>query len=155
MESSDPISPMRRSLSDARLDGAESELVPDFLSERETTAVVNFKRTRTLTAKGQQYETLLKETNLDKALKELKNIMNNIELTWLDHGSDILRKNRHNLEKYRNNLQILQEDLRRIASIESHHELINSCNEQNKEALELRKRLGERIFELEREETRS
>ena len=114
------------------------------------------KRTRTLTEKGLDYMKSLKEKAYNKAYRELKDKIIGLDMTWTDiKVPDVLRKERLELEECRRNLE---KDMCEYAAFmtEEHAERIfEIAVNALRQAEELRKRVGEMIFEIEKEEIRS
>lgn len=112
-------------------------------------------RKRTLTGRGQDFVESLKIKNMKQAAKALENKINKVELKWIDEGSDFLRNSRHDLEKTHG---LLEKQYSERSWDQTKHEnssLLQHCDKVNQQALELRKKIGERIFELEKEESRT
>ena len=116
------------------------------------------RRKRIMTAKGQEFVERLKFNKIKGESKELEALLNNVDLNWLDEDANSLRNSRQEIEKYRCCLETALEQYLTISSDlskQENNELIQRCKMLNYQALEFRRKLGDRVFELEREETRS
>ena len=135
----------------AQLDGEVEE--PEGAREHSSLRAV---RTRKLTEKGLEYQRNLKGKTYHTALNDLRVTIDQIDMEWNDTiDTNILRDLRARLEVRRKDLNQAQSEYAALLSEEEVKHCMDESNFPLKQALELRQRIGEMIFELEREELRS
>ena len=114
------------------------------------------KRLHTYTEKGLQYKLSQKEKDYIRAKKELKGKIDSVSMIWTDLShSDTLRKERAVIEELRKNLDETHSEFVMLLQHDEARGVITEAEYLCKQAVELRSKISERIFELEREEMRS
>ena len=114
------------------------------------------KRLHTYTEKGLLYNLSQKEKDYIRAKKELKGKIDSVSMIWTDLShSDTLRKERAVIEELRKNLDETHSEFVMLLQHDEARDVITEAEYLCKQAAELRSKISERIFELEREEMRS
>ena len=114
------------------------------------------KRLHTYTEKGLLYNLSQKEKDYIRAKKELKGKIDSVSMIWTDLShSDTLRKERAVIEELRKNLDETHSEFVMLLQHDEARDVITEAEYLCKQAVELRSKISERIFELEREEMRS
>ena len=114
------------------------------------------KRPHTYTEKGLQYKLSQKEKDYVRAKRELKGKIDSVSMIWTDLShSETLRKERAVVEEFRKNLDEAQSEFVMLLQNDEARDVSSETEYLCKQAVELRSKISERIFELEREEMRS
>ena len=114
------------------------------------------ERLHTYTEKGLQYQLSLKEKDYIQAKRKLKEKVDSVSMIWTDLShSDTLRKERAVIEELRKNLDEAHSKYVMLLQNEEACDVISEAEYLCKQAVELRLKISERIFELEKEEMRS
>lgn len=114
------------------------------------------KRPHTYTEKGLQYKLSQKEKDYVRAKRELKGKIDSVSMIWTDLShSETLRKERAVVEEFRKNLEEAQSENVMLLQNDEARDVSSETEYLCKQAVELRSKISERIFELEREEMRS
>ena len=114
------------------------------------------KRKRIPTERGREYMLSLKETNYRKEFERLKHKIDELDMLWTEISvPDELRKERSEIERLRTCLEQAMCEYAALLPEEVSSKFLESAAGMLKEAQDLRKKVGERIFELERDEIRS
>ena len=122
----------------------------------EAVTVQTEKRMRTLTQKGLEFQRTTKEKAYHRATKVLRSTIDALDMLWTDvSNADVLRRKRANLEDCRRYLQEAQGEYEQLLSGEEAQHLVHESCDVLRQAQELKSKMGDRIYDLEREETRS
>lgn len=114
------------------------------------------KRPHTYTEKGLQYKLSQREKDYVRAKRELKGKIDSVSMIWTDLShSETLRKERAVVEEFRKNLDEAQSEFVMLLQNDEARDVSSETEYLCKQAVELRSKISERIFELEREEMRS
>ena len=113
-------------------------------------------RTRTLTEKGLEYQRTLKDAQYQKTLRKLRDKVHALDMKWTDISDPhALREERADVEECRQALEKAQSEYLPLLSDEEAHDLIDGSTRVTRQAVELRGKVGDMIFELEKVESRS
>ena len=113
-------------------------------------------RKRTLTLKGFDYQLPFKKKIYQEALMKLQNCVDRVDMLWTDAKDTIsLRQMRAELEEDRQALERARVEFAPFVSDEEWKLLNSKSSDITKQAIDLRKNIGERIFTLEKDEIRS
>ena len=138
---------MQKNYSDGPEEGKEEEEDP---------ACQNSKRPHTLTEKGLEYQRSLKEREFQRAFRKLKDKLHKLDMDWIDIADpNFLRKERSNIEECRKDLDKAQSEYVPLLLEDESHDVIEEAMHLSKQVVDLRMRIGEKIFQLEKEELRS
>ena len=138
---------MQKNYSDEPEEGKEEEEDP---------ACQNSKRPHTLTEKGLEYQRSLKEREFQRAFRKLKDKLHKLDMDWIDIADpNFLRKERSNIEECRQVLDKAQSEYVPLLLEDESHDVIEEAMHLSKQVVDLRMRIGEKIFQLEKEELRS
>lgn len=122
----------------------------------EAVTVQTDKRMPTLTQKGLEFQRTTKEKAYHRATKVLRNTIDALDMLWTDvSNADMLRRKRVNLEDCLRYLQEAQGEYEQLLSGEEAQHLVHESCDVLRQAQKLRSKMGDRMFDLEREETRS
>lgn len=103
-----------------------------------------------------QYKLSQKEKDYVRAKRELKGKIDSVSMIWTDLShSETLRKERAVVEEFRKNLDEAQSEFVMLLQNDEARDVSSETEYLCKQAVELRSKISERIFELEREEMRS
>ena len=134
-------------------DGLEEPKETDLLDQNEDPARQKSKRPHTLTEKGLEYQRLIKEKDFQRALRKLKDKLHKLDMDWIDISDPhILRKERSDIEEFRQDLDKAQSEYVSLLTGDEIHRVVELSACLNKQVVELRMRIGEKIFQLEKEE---
>ena len=138
---------------DDELEGTEETNTQDHF---EDPACQKSKRPHTLTEKGLEYQRSLRERNFQRAFRRLKDKLHELDLEWIDISDPhILRKKRSDMEEYRQDLDKVQSEYVPLLLEKESRDVIETATYLTKQVVELRMRIGERIFQLGKEELHS
>ena len=113
-------------------------------------------RKRTLTQKGFEYQLPFKKKNYQEALVKLRNCVDRVDMSWTDaKDTSGLRQMRIELEENRQALEKARVEFAPFVSGEEFQLLNSELSDIMKQAVDLRKNIGERSFTLEKDEIRS
>ena len=108
------------------------------------------KRLHTYTEKGLQYKLSQKEKDYIQAKRELKGKIDSVSMIWTDLShSDTLRKERAVIEELRKNLDEAHSEFVMLLQYDEARDVISAAGYLCKQAVELRSKISERIFEFE------
>ncbi len=125
----------------------------DVLEQNEDPTRQKSKRPHTLTEKGLEYQRLLKEKDFQRALRRLKDKLHKLDIDWIDISDPhILKKERSDIEEFGQDLDKAQSEYVPLLTGEEFHHVVEVSAYLNKQVVELRMRIGEMIFQLEKEE---
>lgn len=114
------------------------------------------KRPHTLTEKGIEYQRSLKEKDFQRTFRKLREKLHELDMEWIDISDpDVLRKKRSDIEEYRLSLAKTQSEYVPLLLEKESRDVVEAATYLTKQVVELRMRIGERIFQLEKEELRS
>lgn len=117
---------------------------------------LNSKRPDTLTEKGLEYQRSLREKDFQRTFRKLKDKLHELDMEWIDVSDPhVLRKKRSDIEEYRQDLDKVQSGYVSLLLEKESRDVIEAATYLTKQVVELRMKIGERIFQLEREELRS
>lgn len=117
---------------------------------------LNSKRPDTLTEKGLEYQRSLREKDFQRTFRKLKDKLHELDMEWIDVSDPhVLRKKRSDIEEYRQDLDKVQSEYVSLLLEKESRYAIEAATYLTKQVVELRMKIGERIFQLEREELRS
>ena len=134
-------------------DGLEEAKETDVSDHIEDPTCQKSKRPHTLTEKGLEYQRLLKEKDYQRALRKLKDKLHKLDMDWIDISDPhILRKERSDIEEFRQDLDKAQSEYVPLLTGKESHDVVEATACLNKQVVELRMRIGEKIFQLEKEE---
>ena len=134
-------------------DGLEEPKETDLLDQNEDNARQKSKRPHTLTKKGLEYQCLIKEREFQRALRRMKDKLHKLDMDWIDISDPhILRKERSDIEQFRQDLDGAQSEYVSLLTGDEIHRVVELSACLNKQVVELRMRIGEKIFQLEKEE---
>ena len=134
-------------------DGLEEPKETDLLDQNEDPARQKSKRPHTLTEKGLEYQRLIKEKDFQRALRKLKDKLHKLDMDWIDISDPhILRKERSDIEEFRQDLDKAQSEYVSLLTGDEIHRVVELSACLNKQVVELRMRIGEKIFQLEKEQ---
>ncbi|KAL9985899.1 hypothetical protein ACROYT_G008353 [Oculina patagonica] len=134
-------------------DGLEEPKETDLLDQNEDNARQKSKRPHTLTKKGLEYQCLIKEKDFQRALRRMKDKLHKLDMDWIDISDPhILRKERSDIEQFRQDLDRAQSEYVSLLTGDEIHRVVELSACLNKQVVELRMRIGEKIFQLEKEE---
>ena len=143
---------MRKESGD-ELEGAEETNILDHV---EDPTYEESKRPHTLTEKGLEYQRSLREKVFQKTFRKLKERLHELDMEWIDISDPhLLRKKRSDIEEYRQDLDKVQSEYVPLLLEKESRDVIEASTYLTKQVVELRMRIGERIFQLEKEELRS
>ena len=132
-------------------DGLEEAKETDVSDHIEDPTCQKSKRPHTLTEKGLEYQRLLKEKDYQRALRKLKDKLHKLDMDWIDISDPhILRKERSDIEEFRQDLDKAQSEYVPLLTGKESHDVVEATAYLNKQVVELRMRIGEKIFQLER-----
>ena len=113
-------------------------------------------RKRTSTQKEFEYQLPFKKKNYQEALVKLRNCVDRVDMSWTDaKDTSCLRQMRIELEENRQALEKARVEFAPFVSGEEFQLLNSELSDLMKQAVDLRKNIGERIFTLEKDEIRS
>ena len=136
-----------------QLEGAEETSAFDHV---EDPSHQKSKRPHTLTEKGIEYQRSLKEKNFQRTFRKLREKLHELDMEWIEISDpDVLRKKRSDIEEYRLSLAKTQSEYVPLLLEKESRDAVEAATYLTKQVVELRMRIGERIFQLEKEELRS
>ena len=136
-----------------QLEGAEETSAFDHV---EDPSHQKSKRPHTLTEKGIEYQRSLKEKDFQRTFRKLREKLHELDMEWIDISDpDVLRKKRSDIEEYRLSLAKTQSEYVPLLLEKESRDVVEAATYLTKQVVELRMRIGERIFQLEKEELRS
>ena len=113
-------------------------------------------RVRVPTERGLDYQLPLRKKNYNQCKKKLEDKLNALDMSWTElSDAEALRKERTFIEDYRKALMEGSSEFVLLLPSEYANDVARETDYLNRQAMELRKRIGERIFELEKVELRS
>ena len=113
-------------------------------------------RVRVPTERGLDYQLPLRKKNYNQCKKKLEDKLNALDMSWTElSDAEALRKERTFIEDYRKALTEGSSEFVLLLPSEYANDVARETDYLNRQAMELRKRIGERIFELEKVELRS
>ena len=113
-------------------------------------------RVRVPTERGLDYQLPLRKKNYNQCKKKLEDKLNALYMSWTElSDAEALRKERTFIEDYRKALTEGSSEFVLLLPSEYANDVARETDYLNRQAMELRKRIGERIFELEKVELRS
>ena len=113
-------------------------------------------RVRVPTEGGLDYQLPLRKKNYNQCKKKLEDKLNALDMSWTELSDpEALRKERTFTEDYRKALTEGSSEFVLLLPSEYANDVVRETDYLNRQAMELRKRIGERIFELEKVELRS
>ena len=122
----------------------------DFLGVRRST------RVRVPTERDLDFQLTLKRKNYNQCKKKLEDKLNTLDMNWTELSDpEALRKERTFIEDYRKALMEGSSEFVLLLPSEYANDVVRETDYLSRQAMELRKRIGERIFELEKVELRS
>ena len=122
----------------------------DFPGVRRSTCV------RVPTERGLDFQLTLKRKNYNQCKKKLEDMLNTQDMNWTELSDpEALRKERTFIEDYRKALTEGSSEFVLLLPSEYANDVVRETDYLNRQAMELRKRIGERIFELKKVELRS
>ena len=112
-------------------------------------------RVRVPTEKGLDFQLALKRQNYNQCKKKLEDKLNTLDMNWTELSDpEALRNERAFIEDCRRGLMEGSSEFVLLLPSEHANEVARETNYLNRQAMELRKRIGERIFELEKVQLR-
>ena len=113
-------------------------------------------RVRVPTERGLDYQLPLRKKNYNQCKKKLEDKLNALDMSWTElSDAEALRKERTFIGDYRKALTEGSSEFVLLLPSEYANDVARETDYLNRQAMELRKRIGERIFELEKVELRS
>ncbi|CAH3195132.1 unnamed protein product, partial [Porites evermanni] len=113
-------------------------------------------RVRVPTERGLDYQLPLRKKNYNQCKKKLEDKLNALDMSWTElSDAEALRKERTFIEDYRKALMEGSSEFLLLLPSEYDNDVARETDYLNRQAMELRRRIGERIFELEKVELRS
>ena len=113
-------------------------------------------RVRVPIERGLDYQLPLRKKNYNQCKKKLEDKLNALDMSWTElSDAEALRKERTFIEDYRKALTEGSSEFVLLLPSEYANDVARETDYLNRQAMELRKRIGERIFELEKVELRS
>ena len=113
-------------------------------------------RVRVPIERGLDYQLPLRKKNYNQCKKKLEDKLNALDMSWTElSDAEALRKERTFIEDYRKALTEGSSEFVLLLPSEYANDVARETDYLNRQAMELRKRIGERIFELEKVELRT
>ena len=109
----------------------------------------NSKRVPITTEKGLEFRRTLKRKSYNQHKKKLEEKRNALDMNWSELSDpEALRKERLITEEYRKGLTEVHSEVVPLLPSEFANDVTRETEYLNRQATELRKKIGERIFEL-------